>query len=630
MLPQNPVRYRRLAFWAMLFVIATASVLLRAAGVSGKFGYSLDFEQAIRQSAFLLSRPFDDLYTSPGDKADHPVALFRCLKIAADTSYSYDIAFQLLAKGFYATFELLTVGLVVATTLLLFGETSALCAAALYLLVPVFSYVGSFWGHHGCVEVFFTFGSILGLAQRRYALSLISLGAALTFRVHAVVVAPFILFVFLVERVHWKTRLVAISAGIASHTLLTLPLILETGWDAYRFQYTGHLRNYSELTLGAYNIWSFSSMASFANSLNLRDVCSWFVDCPSSLDNPTLLGFLMFSIGYIVAAFIYLRFRKINLLAAVLLPAALIYLCFYFLPTRIHERYIYHFLVLCTPLAARLYRFLIPFLVLVVTTLTSFAFFPSYLLWLQVQIGTSSDQSMVNEISIAAFCLLIAAFITFPRSVIHPPVVLGAKGHMLVGILSSLPVLSLFPLLGLMYIHEHSSDIRETQNILESRMPEAQVFNREETGAVTKGVWNLRKRGFEFPGKHDWWSIVPLSWADPRGVLRMGVLAHPQPGATRVLEVPITSNEEELTLRGQFDNSIADNPKPANVHVSVLVDDVAVAESLLAEQRYSFILKTPLPNSGKARALRIEIKAINYQQESQLNNLHLYLSAQVR
>lgn len=630
MLPRISVRYSRLAFWIVLCVITGASVLLRAAGVSGKFGHSLDLEQAIRQSALLMDKSFGDLFTGASDRANHPVAIYRYLKIAADLSFEYEIPLQLLIKGFYATYELLTAGLVVAAALLLFGETSALFAAVLYFIVPVFSYIGSFWGHHGCVEVFFTFGSLLGLAQRRYALSFISLGAALAFRVHAIVIAPFIIFVFLVEKVDWSNRLVAISAGIASHTLLTLPLILDLGWNAYRVQYTGHLRDFSALTLGAYNVWSFSSMASFANSLNLASVCAWVPGCPGSLDSATLLGFTMFSIGYALALLLYMRLRGRNLIAGVLLPAAFVYLCFYFLPTRIHERYIYHFLVLCTPLAARLYRFSIPFIVLVITTLTSFVFFPSYLVWLQAQIGTSSDLSIVNELSVAAFCALIAAFVSAPRSLISPPAQLGPKGRSLVWILSSLPLLSLFPLLGLMYAHENTTIIRGTSDILQLRIAEAQVFNLGEDGVRTNGVWNPGKRGFEFPGRHEWWSIVPLSWSDARRGLQRGVLMHPQPGVTRILEVPIAPGERELTLQGSFDDSFTHNQHPANTHVALLVDNVVLAEELMTDRKNSFLLKTQLPNIGKKRALRVEIKAVNYQNPSQLNNLHLYVSAQVQ
>ena len=311
----------------LLAIVAVFSIWLRYEGITGRFGHSSDFAQAKRQAMSLIDGSFLDLYAhSGGDNADHPVALYWCLKIAATASLVFGIPIETIIKGMYAGAEVATVLLIVSASLRLFGEAAALRAATLYLMVPVFSYVGSLWGHHGCVEVFFTLAAIMYMAQRRHVLAFIAFAVALAFRVHALVILPFLVFVFLSNKIILRTRLLAIGAGIITHTLLILPLLNEVGFDAYRLLYTGHLGRYTGLTYGAFNIWSFKSMAGFAKCLDLGKLCDWVQWCPGALDSATLLGFALFGLAYLISFGLFLRLRSQNFMIAVLLPATFTYL----------------------------------------------------------------------------------------------------------------------------------------------------------------------------------------------------------------------------------------------------------------------------------------------------------------
>jgi Gpi18-like mannosyltransferase len=617
--------------WAALGIVIMLSVWLRILGVSGTFGYSADFAQAISQAIFVTDASFRDLYVNAGGQgADHPVTIYRYLKIAADLSSKYGISVTVLVKCLYAAAELLTALLVVAAGMFLFGEAAALPVALLYFLVPVFSYVGSYWGHHGGIEVFFTLASLLTLGQRKYTLSFIGLGAALAFRIHSIVIVPFILFAFIFERIDFRTRVTAITAGILTHCALTFPLIWEAGWSAYRLQYSGHLTNYSGLTYGAYNIWTFSFMRDVAGYLNLKAICALIPWCSSSLDNATMLGFFLFSIAYLAALGLYLQLRRANLVAAVLLPSALIYLCFYFLPTRIHERYIYHFLVLCTPLAAYLQRFFIPFIVLVVTTLSSFTFFPSYLRWLQVEMNAGREPSILNELSMLGFFLALVAFSPLPRRWSLPPVTLNHSSLAFIRVASSIHTLAIFIMLGFLFSYEYSGIWHSKSDFLEANISRAQAYDREVNGTKTKGVWKPGIRGFEFPSRHSWWSIKPLSFYTSSGVVRRGVLMHPQPKVTRVLEIPLNSGERHIALHGRFDDNVGKNKRPATTLVTLLVDERVVGESALNGEKRAFFVDVALPNPERQRTLRLEVNATDYTEIFQLNDLHLYLTATVR
>jgi hypothetical protein len=624
-------KYSQVFQWALLILIVIGSIWLRVLGIGGWFGRSGDFLQAERQAMLLSDISFQDFYErAGGDRPDHPVALFRCLKIAAQISHAYGVPFSVVAKAFYASAEVATVLILAGFTLQTFGGLYAILVTGLYLLIPVFSYVGSFWGHHGCVEVFFTASSLLAMANRRYALSLAALGAALSFRIHSVVIAPFIISTLLIAPISWKKRLKAILLAIIVNAAFAAPLIKEVGLKAYSLQYTGHLSNYKNLTYGAYNIWSFPTVAEIANRLSLTRVCSAIPVCSKTIDDATILGLLLFALGYLAALAIYYYWKKQNHYLAVWIPATLIYLCFYFLPTRIHERYSYHFLVLCTPLAVRWGRFFVPYLVIVLTTLSSFYFFPSYLNWLQIQISARGEPSIVNELSILGFILILFAIVSVLIQKHEPHPSLTALQKRLVSLMSSSFIPYGGALLLSLFVFEWLSIFTCKQDLLESRLSESRAYNRDLKGAEAPGQLATNGHEFAFAGKHGWWSIGPRSFLEPTGVVARGTLIHPQHEVVRVLEIPINPEESELNIGARFDSTLTKNRKPAWIDLAVRMGDQILTRQTIQPNLAISSYKINLPGMGAARQIAIEVKGLDYKISSELDNLHLYLTAQAK
>lgn len=238
---------------------------------------------------------------------------------------------HLAVKGMSIPFDL-------AVGLLLFaalrgraGDDRALAIAGLYLLNPATVLAGPVWGQVDSAGTLPYLGALLALAHRRHGLAGgLAVLATLVKPQFGLAVLP-VLVLAAVRARRWRSAEPmwrALAGMLAAYAVVALPLQL-TPWR-YGGLLTATASRQPETSLNAFNPWGL--LVGFG-----------VPDAPY-----VLTGSLLLAAG-LVACLWGLR-RRADL-AVVLAVGALLTLAFYFLPTRVHERYLYPAVAVLAPFA---------------------------------------------------------------------------------------------------------------------------------------------------------------------------------------------------------------------------------------------------------------------------------------
>ena len=235
-------------------------------------------------------------------------------------------------KGLSIPFDLAVAVVLYVITSGLVGRWRALIAPAIYLFNPAVLLAGPVWGQVDAAGTLAFLLALLALARGRLALA----GAA---GVLALMIKPqFGLVLLVVAVVAWRRRHTTQSnapvrratlGGAAAYVVLALPLRLDP------ISYLGRV-------IGS---GSFKEMSS-ANAANLWGLFHGYKIPDGGL---VLVGAALLLIG-LTAALLPLRQRQD--LATILAVGLFVIFAFYFLPTRVHERYLFPAMAVLAPLAA--------------------------------------------------------------------------------------------------------------------------------------------------------------------------------------------------------------------------------------------------------------------------------------
>ena len=225
-----------------------------------------------------------------------------------------------------------------------FGAVRATVGACLYLFNPGVIMAGPAWGQVDAAGTLFVLAAAVAAARRSFvlggALAVVAMLMKPQFGIAVVAVGVASLWVAWRER-RWHPPFDAIAGGAVAYGAIAIPLALTP------IDYLGLLgetaARHPVTSLYAFNPWAL--VAPF--------------DSPDEPYAAIGLGLLVVGlIGSLVPI------RRGSSLAAVLAMSALLALSLYFLPTRVHERYLFPVLALLVPFAAVHLRLLVPFVVL--------------------------------------------------------------------------------------------------------------------------------------------------------------------------------------------------------------------------------------------------------------------------
>jgi Gpi18-like mannosyltransferase len=282
----------------------------------------------------------------PSDFYRHDSAIYPALLYAYwPIGVLLDGAAQARAiKGVSIPFDLAVAVVAYFAARRMVGPVRALVAPAVYLFNPAVLLAGPVWGQVDAAGALAYLAALLGLASRRF-------GWAGAFAVLALLIKPqfglVLLPVAVVAVQRWRSthdfapiKWAAIG-GVLAYLLVAVPLRLDP------ITYLGRVAGAG----------SFKEMSS-ANAANIWGLIAGYKHPDGGL---VYIGAVLLLLG-LVGALLPLRWRRD--LPMILAVGAFVIFAFYFLPTRVHERYLFPAMAVLAPLAAANWRVFAAYLLL--------------------------------------------------------------------------------------------------------------------------------------------------------------------------------------------------------------------------------------------------------------------------
>lgn len=227
--------------------------------------------------------------------------------------------------------------------ILLFNEVKkrvsnfcALIASTFVLLNPVLIFNSTIWGQVDSILALLLYLTIHYLTTRRFVISSIFLGLSLLFKPQAITLFPLFLL-FIIKEFSLKNLLKLLIPFSACVLLLSFPFFTKDPLFGLAKLIKSTADQYQFTSLFAYNFWG---------------VIGFWIPDSTLFYGITYqkLGFIFLLIYWIIIGFFYYK-KKVSIYTL----ATLATLGFFFLPTRVHERYLYPALVFLV-LTASLYK----------------------------------------------------------------------------------------------------------------------------------------------------------------------------------------------------------------------------------------------------------------------------------
>jgi hypothetical protein len=323
-----------LALLALL--VAGLAIRLAVLDADGHYGDSV-----------VIGRWADNMATyGPRDFYQHDGAIYPALLYAYwPIGVLLDGAAQARAiKGLSIPFDLAIAVVVYLAARRMIGPARALVAPALYLFNPAVLLAGPVWGQIDAAGTLAYLFTLLALADRRFAwagaLAVISLLIKPQFGLVLLPVA-----VVAIQR--WRAThefspvIRSVLGGAAAYVVVALPLRLDP------ISYFGRV-----VSAG-----SFKEMTS-ANAANIWGLFVGYEQPDAGL---VYVGAALLLLGLAAALLPLLRRQDLLMILAV---GAFVIFAFYFLPTRVHERYLFPAMAVLAPLAAANWSVLVAYLLL--------------------------------------------------------------------------------------------------------------------------------------------------------------------------------------------------------------------------------------------------------------------------
>jgi Gpi18-like mannosyltransferase len=226
----------------------------------------------------------------------------------------------------------------------LVGPVRGLVAPALYLLNPAVLLAGPVWGQVDAAGTLAYLLALVAVAGKRFFAAGALVAVAMLIKPQfGLVLLPVAIVAFIVwrSRRDWRTLVATVLGGILAFLVVTVPLALNP------ISYFGRV-----IGAGSYQ------ETTTANASNIWALIGEYDQPDGSL---VYLGGVLLLIG-LVASLLPLR-RRVDL-PTVLAVGVFVAFAFYFLPTRVHERYLFPAMAVLAPLAATNWRVVGGYLIL--------------------------------------------------------------------------------------------------------------------------------------------------------------------------------------------------------------------------------------------------------------------------
>ena len=211
--------------------------------------------------------------------------------------------------------------------------------SAIFLLNPGVIINSSAWGQTDIIYSFFVFLAFIFTIDKRWFLAGAVLALGCMIKLQGIIFIPLLFFIWIIKGRARRAAL-AIAGFLLVIILLTAPFVIAGQGGIMIEKVFQNSFNYTDrLSANAYNIW-------WPGLLLTKDTIR---------DSQLILGLVsikifalsLFSIAYLGALWVERKVKKNNTLVWVV--ASFVTFSFFMLPTEIHERYLYPFLLLMVP-----------------------------------------------------------------------------------------------------------------------------------------------------------------------------------------------------------------------------------------------------------------------------------------
>ncbi|WP_157669420.1 phospholipid carrier-dependent glycosyltransferase [Chitinibacter sp. GC72] len=233
-------------------------------------GHSYDIGTFSAWAFDMYQRGFEGFYR-PGYFADYPPGYITVLWLVGGAANWFGLAYD--TPGFLAALKMpaMLADIAGALFLLWVGRKDnttraiALIAAILWLFNPLAIVTSTFWGQVDSIFTLILAASFLMLERRRIVLSAALYAAAVIFKPQALLVGPIALIALLTFG-DMKVQLKALGAAIGTFILLSLPFTISREPLWIFSLYGGTLASYDYLTINAFNLYALFNGNWLANS----------------------------------------------------------------------------------------------------------------------------------------------------------------------------------------------------------------------------------------------------------------------------------------------------------------------------------------------------------------------------
>ncbi len=282
--------------------------------------FKIDMDAWVAWAYRLNESGFSSFY-SPNIWTNYTPGYLYMLFIFGGISNMFQLtqaSLELIIKLVSIFFEIALVLFIYTKASKKFTDNQKNLLSALLLFSPALIFNSTIWGQVDGILTFFIFISVYYLTKNQQQKSSLSYAYAFLVKPQSIALAPLFLIELIKNRMS-KRNLKLIIPGMILFLLLSAPFFITDplfGIFKLIFQMT---EDYPATSLFAYNLWGI--------------VGFWVNDLEN---NYRTIGNILFGTSILITLFLGLK-KKANYF----LLAALLTLFFYFLPTRVHERYLY-------------------------------------------------------------------------------------------------------------------------------------------------------------------------------------------------------------------------------------------------------------------------------------------------
>lgn len=198
----------------------------------------------------------------------------------------------------------------------------SIIGTSLYAFNPAIIINSAIWGQLDAIYTFLILISLIFILTSKPKLSIIFLVLGLLTKPQSIAIAPLILFL-IIKQYNWKTIVTSLLAGVITLFAVIIPFEWSNPITFLSNIYFGAYEGYAYTTVNAFNLWALGGL--WVQETIFLFIIGW-----------TLFGVLVTFVLYVLQKRYSFSGNRL-----VIFIAFTLFLGFFVLPTRIHERYLF-------------------------------------------------------------------------------------------------------------------------------------------------------------------------------------------------------------------------------------------------------------------------------------------------